>query len=50
VPTVLARQDGRIVGRRTLPWPAAPGRVFRIPSGILDDVDPRGGTVTFALS
>ncbi|WP_319453894.1 MULTISPECIES: NAD(P)/FAD-dependent oxidoreductase [unclassified Mycobacterium] len=49
VPTVLARQDGRIVGRRTLPWPAAPGRVFRIPSGILDDVDPRGGTVTVSL-
>jgi hypothetical protein len=49
VPTVLARQDGRIVGRRMLPWPAAPGRVFRVPSSLLDDVDPRGGPVTVSL-
>jgi hypothetical protein len=49
VPRVVARQDGRIVGRRTLPWPASPGRVFRIPSGILDRADPQGGEVTVSL-
>ena len=49
VPRVVARQDGRVIGRRTLPWPASPGRVFRIPSGILDDVDPHGGEVTVSL-
>lgn len=49
VPRVVARQDGRIVGRRTLPWPASPGRVFRLPSSILDGVDPHGGEVTVSL-
>jgi thioredoxin reductase len=49
VPRVVARQDGRVVGRRTLPWPASPGRVFRIPSGILDRADPQGGDVTVSL-
>jgi thioredoxin reductase len=49
VPRVIARQDGRIVGRRTLPWPASPGRVFRLPSSILNDVDPHGGEVTVSL-
>jgi thioredoxin reductase len=49
VPKVVARQDGRVVGRRTLPWPASPGRVFRVPSSVLDRVDPTGGPVTVAL-
>lgn len=49
VPRVVARQDGRVIGRRTLPWPASPGRVFRLPSSILDAVDPRGGEVTVSL-
>lgn len=49
VPRVVASQDGRVVGRRTLPWPASPGRVFRLPSSILDGVDPRGGEVTVSL-
>lgn len=49
VPTVVARQDGRTVGRKTLPWPASPGRVFRVPSSILGRVDPRGGVVTVSL-
>jgi thioredoxin reductase len=49
VPKVIARQDDKTVGRRTLPWPASPGRVFRVPSSILDRVDPRGGAVTISL-
>ena len=49
VPKVVVRQDGRVVGRRTLPWAASPGRVFRVPAGILDHVDPKGGPVTVSL-
>ncbi|BBY60861.1 NAD(P)/FAD-dependent oxidoreductase [Mycolicibacterium sarraceniae] len=48
-PKVVARQDGKTFGRKTLPWPASPGRVFRVPSSILDGVDPQGGTVTLSL-
>lgn len=49
VPTISATQDGHVVGRTTLPWPAAPGRVFRVPSSILDRVDGGRGPVTLAL-
>lgn len=49
VPRVVARQDGRVIGRRTLPWPASPGRVFRVPSSLLDRIDPAGGPVTVSL-
>ena len=50
VPKVTARQDGRVVGRKTLPWPASPGRVFRVPSSILDGANPRGGPVTVSVT
>ncbi len=49
VPKVAAHQNGRIIGRKTLPWAASPGRVFRVPSSILEDVNPRGGPVTLSL-
>jgi thioredoxin reductase len=49
VPTVLATQSGRVIGRKTLPWPASPGRVFRVPSSILRNVDASGGPVTLSL-
>lgn len=49
VPTVVARQDGVEIGRRTLPWPASPGRVFRVPSSIVRGYDPRGGPVTLSI-
>ena len=49
VPRVVAHQDGREVGRRSLPWSAAPGRVFRVPWSLLDRADPRGGDVTVGL-
>ncbi|MFT0847757.1 FAD-dependent oxidoreductase [Actinomycetaceae bacterium L2_0104] len=48
-PVVEARQDGRIVGSMRLVWPAAPGRVFRIPTNLLRDVDPSGGKVTISV-
>src|SRR3982075_676821 len=49
VPTVVAAQNGKIIGRKTLPWPASPGRVFRVPSSILRNVDASRGPVTLSL-
>lgn len=49
IPKVVARQDGKVIGRKTLLWPASPGRVFRVPSSILDAVDHRGGPVSLSL-
>lgn len=49
VPTVVAEQDGAAIATARLPWPAAPGRVFRVPSSILDRVDGGRGPVTLAL-
>lgn len=49
LPVVVVRQDGRILTRARVPWPAAPGRVFRIPSRMLRDVNRRGGEVTIGL-
>jgi len=48
-PKVTVRQDGRVVARRTLAWPAAPGRVFRVPSALLDGVSYEGGPVHIGL-
>ena len=49
VPTVTAHQDGALIGRRTLPWPASPGRVFRIPAGLLGRRDPHGGPMIVSV-
>jgi hypothetical protein len=49
VPTVVATQSGKVIGRKTLPWPASPGRVFRVPSSVLRNVDASRGPVTLAL-
>ncbi|HEY0813673.1 MAG TPA: FAD-dependent oxidoreductase [Pseudonocardia sp.] len=48
-PRVSVQQDGQTIVARRMPWPASPGRVFRIPSSMLDDVDRRGGTVTIGV-
>ncbi|MEU6789491.1 FAD-dependent oxidoreductase [Nonomuraea angiospora] len=48
-PRVTATQDGRVLGRAGLPWPAAPGRVFRVPFSLVADADPAGGPVRLAL-
>ncbi|MFI6513233.1 NAD(P)/FAD-dependent oxidoreductase [Streptosporangium sp. NPDC050855] len=44
-PRIVLRQEGRVVARRRVWWPAAPGRVFRVPAGILAAVDPGDGPV-----
>jgi hypothetical protein len=49
-PKVVVRQDGRQVGNRRLPWPAAPGRAFRVPFSVLDGIDPAGGQVCLGLT
>jgi thioredoxin reductase len=49
VPRVVARQDGREIGRRSLPWSVAPGRVFRVPWSLLEKADPRGGEIRVGL-
>ncbi len=48
-PTVIVAQDGREIAARRLPWPASPGRVFRIPSSLLEHADPGGGNITIGL-
>ena len=48
-PTVTVRQDGVVLARRRLPWAASPGRIFRIPAGMLSAADPAGGTITVSL-
>lgn len=44
-PKVSIIQDETVVARKTLRWPAAPGRVFRVPFSILDRVRRDGGPV-----
>ena len=44
-PTVTAHQAGRQIAKKTLWWPAAPGRVFRIPSELLAAARPHAGPV-----
>ncbi|GAA2374181.1 NAD(P)/FAD-dependent oxidoreductase [Streptomyces cuspidosporus] len=48
-PRVTVRQDGRVVNRRTLAWPAAPGRVFRVPFTLLEGISPHGGPVHISV-
>jgi thioredoxin reductase len=50
VPTVTVVQAGEVIAKRRLPWPAAPGRVFRVPSGVLDRVRPDAGPVSISAS
>ncbi|TQS40648.1 NAD(P)/FAD-dependent oxidoreductase [Cryptosporangium phraense] len=48
-PVVTALQDGLPIGVVRPPWPAAPGRVFRVPYSILRHADPRGGPVRLTV-
>lgn len=50
IPRVVVRQNGRTIATKTLPWPASPGRVFRVPSSVLHRVDATGGPVTISLA
>lgn len=49
-PHVTVTQGDSVVTRRRLPWPASPGRVFRIPWSVLDGIEPTGGEVRLHLS
>jgi hypothetical protein len=48
-PTVTISQLGRVIATKGTPWPASPGRVFRIPASVLDAVDPDRGNVTIGI-
>lgn len=48
-PTVVAQQDGREIGRLSTWWPAAPGRVYRVPHALLKNARPDGGPVSISL-
>ena len=49
-PTVVAQQDGREVGRASTWWPAAPGRVYRVPYALLAGAKASAGPVTVSLT
>jgi thioredoxin reductase len=49
-PRLRAVQDGRVIGAKRTPWPAAPGRIYRAPWALVADADPAGGDVTVELS
>ncbi len=48
-PTVTVSQLGTVIATKRMPWPASPGRVFRMPSSLLDGVDPDRGSVTIGI-
>ena len=48
-PVVRAVQDGRVLARRRILWPAAPGRVFRVPADLVATAAPQGGPVVLGL-
>lgn len=49
-PIIEIRQGGATIARRRLLWPAAPGRVFRVPWTVLSGADPRGGEIRIGLA
>ena len=50
LPKLRAVQDGRVLATRRTPWPAAPGRIFRVPWSLVSGADPKGGDITLALT
>jgi NADPH-dependent 2,4-dienoyl-CoA reductase/sulfur reductase-like enzyme len=49
IPKLVLRQDNRAISHARIWWPAAPGRVFRIPFGVLHPINPAGGPVTIGI-
>lgn len=49
-PRIKAVQDGKVLGQVSVSYPAAPGRIFRIPAGVLTNVHPAAGPVTLSLA
>ena len=48
-PVVRAVQDQRVLARKRIVWPAAPGRVFRVPADLVASASPEGGPVVLEL-
>lgn len=48
-PKVVLRQQGAVIASKRLLWPASPGRVFRIPAGMLNSVDYARGPVSVEI-
>ena len=49
-PCIALRQDNRVIARRRMPWPVAPGRVFHLPWDLFSQVTPEAGDVLIGLS
>ena len=49
IPKITVRQDGKVIAKKTLPWPASLGRVFRVRSSVLAKAEMRGGPVTLSI-
>jgi hypothetical protein len=49
LPVVRAVQDGRVLASRRILWPAAPGRIFRVPAGLVATAHAQGGPVVLEL-
>lgn len=47
--TVTATQAGRVIGKKTLPWPVSPGRVFRMPWSLFSAARIEDGPITIRL-
>jgi thioredoxin reductase len=48
-PVVRAVQDGRVLARKRIRWPAAPGRIFRVPADLVAGASAQGGPVVIEL-
>ena len=48
-PRVRTSQGGRLLAEARTAWPAAPGRVFRVPWSLVAGANPDGGDVTVEL-
>lgn len=49
-PQVELRQKGKVIASKRLMWPAAPGRVFRVPSDVLRGIDWEAGPVSVGIA
>ncbi len=49
LPRVVVEQAGTVLARRRIPWPLAPGRVFRLPWSMVSAAQADAGDVTIRL-
>jgi len=47
---VIVIQGDRTLAKRTLSWPASPGRVLRVPWSLFASIDPEGPDVDVSLA